>query len=67
MIVSSGPTREAPIPYAVNAILKGSGKVKYTSRAYTRQDAIENAAEIRAQGFDAEIIGPDGRVIEEDE
>ena len=51
--------------YIVQAILTKSGIGRYRGELVTRRDAIESANELRLQGMEVNIIGPDGKLLDE--
>jgi hypothetical protein len=51
--------------YIVQAILTKRGIGRYRGELDTRRDAIECANELRLQGTEVNIIGPDGKLLDE--
>jgi Uncharacterized protein conserved in bacteria (DUF2188) len=52
--------------YVVRAVLK-EGRARFTAELETRQAAIRSAKELREQGFEVTITGPDGKIVDETE
>jgi hypothetical protein len=57
--------QEVGMTYIVQAILTKSGIGRSRAELVTRRDAIESANELRLQGMEVNIIGPDGKLLDE--
>jgi hypothetical protein len=57
--------QEVGMTYIVQAILTKSGIGRYRGELVTRRDAIESPNELRLQGMGVNIIGPDGKLLDE--
>ncbi len=53
--------------YIVQAVLDERGAGSFRAETKTKRDAIEKARDLRQQGLKVEIIGPDGKRVDESE